>query len=229
MQKKIGHFVVVCLLCLPLSVWADDWQWIPSVSLNYRDLSYSAGVTDISAKLLSADVGMTLTRGRWYWDTSYETDVSSDSDNPGLDFSRTDVSASIGYGLSDTISTFAGYKYGQTNIQAVDLPTASIKLTGKGFFLGAGAGFPVKQHGMLFFSAAYARLAAIYQDSSVTYADGNATGTSLSLGWRGRISARWNYEFVLVRHGYYYEDFSGLSLDINENILSLNAGLSYAF
>lgn len=229
-SKNTGYFFSLCL-CSSFSVagWAVEGQWIPSASLNYRDLSYSAGLTDVSTTLWSAGVGLTLTQDRWYLDTSFETDLSSDNDNPGLDFSRKDVTASIGYGLSDTISTFVGYKYGRTRIEFTNLIGAPISLTSKGFFIGAGAGVPFEQYGVFFFSAAYANLEATYQDDSVAGANGNATGTSLSAGWRGRIDEHWNYEFVLVRHDYYHEDFVDLSLDINENILSLNAGISYKF
>ncbi len=215
--------------CHPLSAQAEDWQWIPELSVNHRNLSYSAGLTNVSAQLTSADFGMTLTHGRLYLDTSFETDISSSSETAGLAFGRKDATFSLGYGLSDSISAFAGYKYGNTRIELSSDPSVAIRLTGKGPFIGAGAGWQIPQRGLLFFSAAYARLDTRYQDNSVDDSSGKASGTSLSLGWRGRLTERWNYELMLIRHDYYHENFSSLSLNINENIVSFNAGFSYMF
>ncbi len=230
MMRNAKRFIALSsaslFMALPLVVPAEEnGQWIPNLSINYRDLSYSAGLTDVSAKMISAGAGLTLTHGQLYLNTAFETDISANSDNVGLEFGRDDMALSIGYRLSDTISTFAGYKYGRTQIDLSNNPAGvAVKLTGRGPFIGAGAGWPVAPYGVLFFSAAYANLDARYNESS-----GKATGTSLSLGWRGRINEHWDYKLVLVRHDYYHQDFTDLTIDINEDILSINAGLSYQF
>jgi len=211
--------------------WAEESALIPSAYVGYRNLAYSAGTTDLSGLLSSLGGGLTFTQGRYYFKAAAEQDVHSEMRTAGIDFSREDAVLSAGYGVSDAISVFAGYKYGRTIITALITPVDQrvVKLTGQGPFIGAGGGWPVRDWGVLSFSAAYAELQAFYSDAQISQAQGSARGTSLSLAWQNTFNTGWGYEIALTRHDYYHQNFDNIGFSVNENLLSLSASVSYRF
>lgn len=234
------HRLFVLISLLPASLfsiapcYADSINFMPNLFASYRDFTYSTGNTDVGANLYSVGVGLTATYRRFYMDISYETNPSSGKEhqeNNTVYFERRDVATSVGYAVNDSISIFGGYKYGQTRL--VSPPSAiaagtEVSLEGRGFYIGAGAGWQIEHWGFLSFSAAYANLKANYEDLTFLSEEGNASGTSLSIKWKGSLSENLSYDVSLIRHDYYYEDFETID-NISEQILSWRAGLAYRF
>lgn len=213
---------IMSVLLLSSNVMAEEaWQWRSEVLTGYRSLNYSAGGTEIKGNVLSAGAGLTTIYGRLYGSLTAERDIQSSSKTANVDFNRSDITFSIGYGVGDNISLFTGYKQGLTKLNDLDLQA-------KGLFIGAGAGLPTK-YGIFSFSAAYADLGATYRDPKLYAYSGNARGTSLSAAWHGKLTDSLTYGLSLVRHEYYYQHFNNLPFNVNENILSLHASLQYHF
>lgn len=214
--------LIMSIFLLSGSVAAQETlQWRSELFTGYRSLNYSAGGTEIKGDVLSVGASLTAMIGRFYSSLSGERDLYSHSKTANVDFNRSDMALSIGYGVGDNISLFAGYKQGLTKLNDLDLQA-------KGFFIGAGAGLPTK-YGVFSFSTAYADLGANYRDPRLYAYSGNARGTSLTAAWHGKISDSLNYGLSLVRHEYYYQHFNSLDFNVNENILSIHAGLQYHF
>lgn len=197
-------------------------QWRSELLSGYRSLNYSAGSTELKGNVLSAGVGLTAVYRHFYSSLSAERDIQASSKTPNIDkFNRSDAALSVGYGIGDNISLFVGYKQGVTKLNTTELQA-------KGLFMGAGAGLPTR-YGIFSFSAAYADLSADYRDDKFHAYSGNARGTSLSTAWHGKLSNSLSYGLSLVRHEYYYQHFSALSFNVNENIVSIHASLQYHF
>jgi hypothetical protein len=213
---------IMSLLLLSNSLMAEETlQWRSEIFSGYRSLNYSAGGTEIKGDVFSAGVGLTAIYGRFYSSFSAERDIHSHSQTANINFNRSDIAWSVGYGIGDNISLFSGYKQGLTKLNDVDLKA-------KGLFIGAGAGLPT-QYGIFSFSAAYADLGANYRDPKLYAYSGNARGTSLSLAWHNKLSETLTYGLSLVRHEYYYQHFNTLPFSVNENIMSIHANLQYLF
>ncbi|MEM7017921.1 MAG: hypothetical protein AAF512_11375 [Pseudomonadota bacterium] len=212
---------------------SSDWVVTPELSVSFRNFEYSADTTDIDGDIFSLRFGASVAYKNYYLDITGETNLGSgDTNITDVDFDRQDATLTFGYGLSETISIFLGYKHGETTIQApADVVGSKITLTGNGFFAGAGGVWPVKDLGAFSFSAAFAVMDASYnQPPTFGKTSGDATGTSLSLAWNGVINRHFLYHVTIHRHDYFYEDFGEqLTFDISENVLSLSTGISYRF
>lgn len=213
---------------------AAELKVTPNAFVSYRDFEYSVGNGGIDNNLYSLGIGLTATYGRFYLDLSGEKNPTSGKEptqSSTAYFEREDAAVSLGYGVNESISVFAGYKYGETRI--VSPPSAmtigsQVRLQGRGLFIGAGAGWAVNATNLVSFSAAYAMMRAEYEDSAFdSNTRGDASGTSLGIRWKGLLSKQLSYDVSLIRHDYYYESFDLLLLDISEQILSLRLGLAY--
>lgn len=241
MRRSLG-FAPICavlLLCEFPSAWAnEDMQFIPSVYLSRRDFQYRAGSGKVDSQLYSLGGGLTVTAGRFYAGLSGESNITSDDEAANnlfaerLQFDREDAAISLGYSVNESISVFTGYKYGKTILSipgTLSRTEQSATLQGNGLFVGAGGGWEVKDWGVFSFSAAYANMDAKYADPINLQSDGIASGTSLSIAWKGPITKEMYYDLALIRHHYYYEEFNHFDNPITETIISLQAGLSYRF
>jgi long-subunit fatty acid transport protein len=210
---------------------------MPSLGLAARSFEYSSGASQVEGDLLSLGLGLTAINGRFYGDLSWERNLAPGSDsrntltNGELDIERQDFALSLGYSVNDTLSLFAGYKFGKTRLSALieAQREVAVSLKGQGPYLGAGAGWRFGGQGMLAFSAAYAMLDASFQNHLGNSTSGSAFGTSLGLEWKAPLSKIWQYELGLTHHHYFYQDFGNSDFDITERILSLKAGLAYRF
>jgi hypothetical protein len=214
--------MISLLLLSNARVAAEELQWRSELSAGYRSLNYSAGSTELKGDVFSTGAGLTAIYGRFYSSLSAERDIYARSKTPNIDkFNRSDTALSVGYGVGDNISLFVGYKQGVTQLNTTELQA-------KGLFMGAGAGLPTR-YGVFSFSAAYADLGADYRDDKFHAYSGNARGTSLNAAFHGNLTKSLSYGLSLVRHEYYYQHFSTLPFNINENILSIHANLQYHF
>lgn len=238
-MKKFIHY---CMIIIPLSqpvYGADEIAVIPNFFISTRNFEYSVSDGGVKGNINSLGLGITGTYQRFYLDFSGETTPSATDESTinllpseAADFRRTDVATSFGYAVNESISTFVGYKYGKTTITelyASPVAGSKISLQAKGLFVGAGGGWAVSDWGLFSFSAAYARMEALYQDIAVDSAKGDASGTSLGIKWKASITDNFSYDLSIIRHDYYYKDFDKLTTDISEQILSFRAGLSYRF
>jgi len=223
-----------------ITVYAsEDLELISSVALSTRQFAYAVYNGGVDGQIQSLGLGISGVYRRFYVDLSGERNIEASEESTDnlletdrVNFERTDITTAAGYALTDAISIFAGYKYGQSTITALfpsPFSGAKITLSGKGPFIGAGGRWPVENWGFLSFSAAYANMEANYQDLSYGTAKGDASGTSLSVQWKGVLTSDFYYDFTLIRHDYYYQDFDKFSWDISEQILSYRVALSYRF
>ncbi len=237
-MKRSLWAAILWLVAQP--AWSVDW--LPHVEYADRHFEYTSGPGQLNGTTFSLGLGLTATHERFYLDLTAERNFSASEESTSGDlipnsvadtvtFDRRDTALTLGYGVSELTSVFAGYKSGKTTITAAgNSPFVgnAISLTGAGPFIGAGAGWKVRDWGILSFSAAYADLDAEYS-SPVQLAQGQASGTSLALHWKGELLPRLQYRIALSRHDYDYKNFDQFTGRISENILSYTLGISYRF
>ncbi|MDM8557774.1 hypothetical protein [Candidatus Parabeggiatoa sp. HSG14] len=239
MKYAIKNFtiIIVILLSVQKSI-AQEILVIPNTFFSKRNFEYSVFNGNVSGYINSLGGGITGIYQRFYIDLSGERNFSTNEQSiinglsNTIEFERTDFAASLGYAVNDSISTFGGYKYGKSTLTELafsPLAGGKTSLEGKGIFIGAGGGWVVKDWGTFSFSAAFAKMVANYQDLFVGNTKGKASGTSLGIEWKAPFTNHLSYELSIIRHDYYYEDFSELDSDISEQILSFRIGLSYRF
>lgn len=240
MKTTISRLTVtiVTLLLTSITAAAQELWIIPNLFVSDRNFEYSVVNGNVSGHISSLGGGLTGIYQRFYIDLSGERNVSVNEESiinslsNTIEFERTDMAASIGYAVNNSISTFVGYKYGKSTITELSFsPFAGAKtsLEGKGVFIGAGGGWLVKDWGTFSFSAAYANMIANYNSFSLETTEGYASGTSLGVNWKAPLTNNFYYELSLIRHDYYYEDFDKLDFDISEQIVSLRLGIEYRF
>jgi len=227
---------MILLLLTPNSIAQEKWL-VPNLFISTRNFEYSVFNGNVRGHITSLGTGITAIYQRFYLNLLGERNIATKEESiinslyNTIEFERTDFAGSIGYAVNDSISTFVGYKYGKSTL--IELPPspfagAKTSLEGKGLFIGAG-GWLVKDWGTFSFSAAYAKMVANYDTFSIGTTEGDVQGTSLGIKWKAPIRANFYYDFSLMRHDYYYENFSQIDFDISEQILSLRLGLSYRF
>lgn len=240
-MKYFHPILLLCSLALP-QAYAEDSTFfvVPKLFFSSRNFDYSVASGGVSGNIQSLGLGITTTFGRFYTSiegertiTPTEEDTSNLLNTQKVEFERSDTSISLGYALDDAISVFTGYKFGKSTLIATEpspFVGAKISLEGQGIFVGAGGRWPVKEWGFMAFSGAYAKMNATYKDLVVESDDGDASGTSLSLEWQGKLPLKQlNYNISLIRHDYYYERLDRLNFDISEQILSFRLGINYQF
>lgn len=166
-------------------------------------------------------------------ESSYTRTQSADGRTTTGDLSRLDASLTVGYRLLQGWSVFAGYKYGETELDADYLPELGLPSDLKntyeedGFFVGTSYAFPIGSVGLLSFSVAYADLDADWSQSGSfdqtisqggpgevagpTDYSGDADGFSYSIEWSGSISDSLQYSLA-ARYQKYELDGDGLQL-----------------
>lgn len=236
---RIFAFLPLFAFFCPSAYAEDEILWVPSFSIAQRDFEYSVNNSSINGKIASLGFELTgIYQKRYYLSFAIEKNpVTSEEKAVNLlservNFDRKDATLSLGYVLNESLSTFVGYKYGETTITELagsPYVGAKTRLKGQGFFIGAGGGWQVYDWGQLSFSAAYADMRATYHNLSNSAAKGDATGTSLVLKWKAPLWDKLFYDVSVIRHDYYYKNFDKFDSDISEQILSLRLGFSYAF
>jgi len=240
MRYFLQFILLLGLLSLNSASFAknSDFNILPSISISNRQFDYVSNDNTVAGDIVTGGLGLSLTYQRFYADFKVESNLSSQNENASnlvnidnaISFKRRDFTLSTGYALENTFILFVGYKRGETTIDSSRAgANNSISLTGKGFFLGAGAGAQIRDWGLLSFSAAYADLNAEYQDNFTPTIQGNASGTSLSLSWKAAVNKNLDYNLALIRHDYAYAGFPRSNFRIQENILSLRFSLAYHF
>lgn len=239
-MKSGGNiFTLIMMNILLMSTsFAQQFSVIPNVFFSNRNFEYSVPNGNVSGSISSLGGGITGIYQHFYIDLSGERNLNTNEKSviDGLyntiKFERTDFAASAGYAINESISTFLGYKYGKSTLtELFPSPFAGEKtsLKGKGWFVGAGGGWPVRTWGTFSFSAAYAKMIADYNSFASASAEGEASGTSLGIKWKAPVGKHLYYDLSLIRHDYYYENFDKIDFDISEQILSFRLGLSYHF
>lgn len=218
---------------------AEEVFIIPNFFISSRNFEYSVGEGGVDGNITSLGLGVTATYQRVYLDLSGERNITASEESTTnleqtetVEFDRTDFALSVGYAVNDSVSAFAGYKYGKSTITAVEpspFAGGKISLEEQGGFVGGGGRWAISDWGFLSFSAAYARMISTYEDLALLMDRGDASGTSLGVQWKGAITKRLYYDLSLTRHDYYHENFEEFTLDISEQLFSIRAGLSYRF
>jgi len=239
MMNIINRFAVTIasLLSVQSSI-AQDIFIIPNLFISLRNFEYSVYNGNVRGKISSLGGGVTGIYQRFYIDLSGERNITTDEESiidslyNTIEFERTDFAMSIGYGVNKSISTFIGYKYGNstlTELAPSPFEGAKNTLKGKGLFIGAGGIWPVRDWGTFSFSAAYAKMLAHYKSFALGTTIGDANGTSLTVEWKAPLTQNLYYDISLMRHDYYYENFDLIASDIAEQIFSIRLGISYKF
>ncbi len=241
MKRLLTHIIFLGLLYygLTLSAIATEISINPNLFYSERHFEYSVFNGGVKGITHSLGGNATLVYQPFYFDLGGEKNITASEEPTNnllstdrITFDRTDFTATIGYASNQSISIFAGYKYGKSNLTALapsPFVGAKISLAGKGAFIGAGGHWKIADKGLLAFSAAFAKMATFYKDLAIGTAEGDASGTSLMVQWKGSLTQHWGYDLSLIRHDYYYENFNKFSWDISEQILSYRLGLSYRF
>jgi hypothetical protein len=229
--------LIASLLSVQSSI-AQDIFIIPNLFISKRNFEYSVYNGNVRGQISSLGGGVTGIYQRFYIDLSGERNITTDEESiidslyNTIEFERTDFAMSIGYGVNKSISTFIGYKYGNstlTELAPSPFEGAKNTLKGKGLFIGAGGGWPVRDWGTFSFSAAYAKMLAHYKSFALGTTIGDANGTSLTVEWKAPLCCNLYYDISLMRHDYYYENFDQIASDISEQIFSIRLGISYKF
>ncbi|EDN66071.1 conserved hypothetical protein, secreted [Beggiatoa sp. PS] len=228
---------IIFLLSAPSCLAQENWI-IPNFFISSRNFEYSIFNGNVRGHITSLGGGVTGIYHRFYIDFKGERNIATKEESiinelyNTIEFERTDFATTIGYAVNDSISTFIGYKYGKSTLIELEpspFVGAKTSLEGKGLFIGAGGGWPVKTWGTFSFSAAYAKMLANYDTYSIGTTEGDVQGTSLNIKWKAPITEKIYYDFSVMRHDYYYENFPKINFDISEQILTFQLGLSYRF
>ncbi len=128
-----------------------------------------------------------------------------------------------------------------------DQPAYEQEYTEEGFYIGASYGFPIKEAGTLSVSFAYADMDGKYKDNAndpnnafggsfVAFDyEGSSTGTSIAVTWTSALGESSAYTVDLRRQAYSMDgkdqtgNLSTVSLDTDEEMLSLTAGVQFYF
>ncbi|MDM8564078.1 hypothetical protein QUF74_00320 [Candidatus Halobeggiatoa sp. HSG11] len=230
------YFIILVLLSQ--NCFAKDWWIIPKIFVASRTFEYSVYNGNIKGNIRSIGGGITGIYKNFYVDLFSERNIDTNEESiidglrDTIEFERTDLTSTFGYAVNEFVSVFTGYKYGKSTLTELEFSPfsgAKTSLEGKGFFVGAGSGWKVKDWGIFSFSAAYAKLQASYDSFDIGFTKGDADGTSLGVKWKAAITTNLYYQLAMIRHEYYYEDFQKINFDISEQILSYHLGVSYQF
>lgn len=221
----------------------------PSIGSTFRNTQTFDG------DIYYVEVGGGMAIGRFYVSGSYEIPLDEEEVSKkfvgtnnqfrnDVDIDRDDWSVTGGYALTEGISIFAGWKFGETT-QESPAPVENGAPPGfkqtyeeEGPFVGVSYGIPISDFAQLAFSVAYADLDAEYKSSAQfgtpstptstnnpmlgpeTYS-GDATGFSYSVRWSGALTDSLDY-FLTAKFQKYELDGKGRRVNLtNPNVTGL--------
>ena len=193
--------------------------------------------------------GGTVSNGKFFADFYYQSSLSADasavsevarddpdtlSDISDIDVDRTDAAITFGWGFTDNLSAYIGYKTGETELsQSAVINSASTgnselnkidrEFKQSGPFIGLAYGHPIG-NGVLGLNAAVAKLDADYDVSLVNQVrptrideslEGDTTGLTIGINWKAPLTNKLIYAISFDAYKYTFDGFKGDSTTID--------------
>ena len=225
MNNKLCALVAISLLGLAIAtptIASDDGVLRARLGLSDNSFTtlYSGG--DMEVDYTSLNMGVTWIRpDALYLDLAYKQDLGASWNTRELtgfsdeDYSRADITLTVGKALDNGVQVFAGYQNSQTDIA---LPAAwgmvsEEEFNISGFFLGAGRSFKVGE-GSLNLNAALGYMDAELYDGGGVWHDskkgsGHSLGASYTLFLSEGLAA--NIELKQQNYDYDFDDDAPLT------------------
>jgi hypothetical protein len=252
-------FLPILLLSLggPAQAADSEVTVVGALDFAFKDLSIQPGRgSELETSLVTISPGLTWAYGRFYTSVSFDKSIDaanvtqiSDAQPSSITMSRSDITATLGFRVTDYLSIFAGWLKGDTAAHIVGYRSAPFP-PGNVFFTqdisyiehGPFAGFAISHafgdKGSLSFAAAYASLSADFTET-VNYATDPMTirytpasteskGLSYGLTWTGPLTGNLNYRLGAKLTRYDGEDIPN-SEAIDEQYTVYFLGISNYF
>lgn len=217
MNNKLSGLVVSVVMSLSMSIpvfASDDNLTRARVGISNNSFSslYSGG--DLDADFLSLNLGMTyITSDAFYYDLAYKKGLGTSwntqelTGSPDEDYSRTDITITIGKALDNGIQVFAGYQNSSTDIALPAawemVPEEEFNVTG--FFLGAGRSFKVNDGSLNVNVALGSMDAELYDGDGIWHDSTSGSGYSLGATYTMFISEGMSVNFEFKQQKYDYD------------------------
>jgi len=222
----------------------EEISIVGGVAYSLKSEEFTVGGKPFKPEFTTIDWSLIAAYKSSYIKLNYDQSVKDDSilnntpsGNGGLDnsvllFSREDSGITIGYSVLDSLTLFAGYTRGRTDVlgfsdvsgRVTALPpeirnrNIDITITEKGPFVGASYIHYLKDSGSFNFSVAYAQLDGVLsfktadtdvETGTVTVisesSEGDSTGFSYSVTWTDQFSEDILYNITLKRTEYNFD------------------------
>ena len=205
------------------------------ISNNSFTSLYSGGPLEVD--YTSLNLGVTrITSDALYYDIAYKKGLSASwntfelTDFPDEDYSRSDITLTVGKALDNGIQVFAGY---QNSNSAIALPTSwelvpeeEFNITG--FFLGAGRSFKVNE-GSLNVNLALGSMDAKLLDGGGEWNDSTSgSGYSIGATYTMFLSEDISANFELKQQKYEYEFGTGPNTGGDDNMTMFGVNLVHS-
>lgn len=246
----VRSFLLLALIT-PLTD-AEELSFSPRIITGYinwrlHQPGYPGGLADanINLNLPTLGIGATVNWGRFYLDAYGQTTGEASSTYhpvPGRSIRykgyRRDVSIALGTEVTDNLSVYVGYRFGQVDAKANWETKSQIKIREQGCcFLGANYAWPIGDNGVVSLNVSYAWLNGYYSISIPiinNYNDprGDVEGLSYGISWQAPLSEHWSYSIGLDDYSYKWShsaDKVGLAPNPSQDMWEGRLSISYDF
>lgn len=231
MYKCISSIVLSVFLAIPVASFADDSVMRGRIGLSNNDFTTLWSGGDLETSYISANFGLTyITPEAYYIDLAMKTSTSATwntveltgdfNDGRDEDYSRDDITLTLGKALDNGIQVFLGY---QDSSATISLPpiswvqdlgsVAEEEIDVSGFFVGIGKSIKVDS-GSINLNAAYGSMDGTLVDAvGVSNDSSGGNGYSLGLTYTRYFSDSLSGNFEVKQQKYSY-DFSNPDIAI---------------
>jgi hypothetical protein len=144
---------------------------------------------------------------------------------------REETSLAIGYDITDQINVFGGYRDSETSGSGTG--DSAYSFSHDGYFFGASYYLSLTDSGGLTFSAGYAWLDAVLDETvlGLTFpaSDGDGSGLKVGASWRDLFNTHWGYSVSVEYFDYNYDldGDGGITFEMEERETVISLGLFY--
>lgn len=204
---------------------------VGGAAIDFKSSSFDVGGKKLNPSFITLDISAAIAYDKFYIAFDYnptlkdhlehDTDINDNGEQEDVYFliSRLDYSTAIGMNVWETINIFAGWKFGETEINSFSNALSIFQdryneinqefyFREQGPFIGASYGYKHKDKGNLTLSLAYAQMVGEVELKSVTEQlsfEGETTGLSYGLEWSGPLSANMVYRLGYKAHRYRFK------------------------
>jgi hypothetical protein len=217
MKNKLCGVIVSGLIGLSMAtptIASDDDLTRARVGISNNSFTtlYSGGPLEVD--YASLNLGVTyITSDALYYDIAYKKGLSASwntfelTDFPDEDYSRSDITLTVGKALDNGVQVFAGYQNSSTDIALPAawnmVPEEEFNITG--FFLGAGRSFKVSEGSLNLNLALGSMDAKLYDGQGIWHDSTKGSGYSIGATYTMFVSEGISANFELKQQNYDYE------------------------
>lgn len=257
MKNSYRLMMALAIACTTPVVNAEDVLFIPRVTTGYMNykLELPGPLPGIippikyEENLPVIGLGLTSFINNFYIDIYGQISANgSDTSNiPIVNFEeiyegrRKDFSLAFGSAITDNLSFYVGYKYGELDTSGNKGGDARFKETG--YFLGASYGWNIGNDGILTINLAIADLdgdiflsppSGFPLEQKIYDQTSNTQGLSYGISYKSVINKKWSYSVALDGYQYTFDDIvdkqsGAVSGEAKEDMFTARVSVSYLF